>query len=204
MADTSKIDAQYFDRLFDQSDDPWGFRSRWYEERKRALTLACLPGSRYRQGYEPGCANGELSAQLAERCERLLVSDVSARAVELARTRLAALTHVQVVQAHLPEAWPEGRFDLIVISELGYFLDAAALDATADRTRRSLLPGGTVLACHWRRPIRGCALDGDAVHERLARVLGLPTVCEVREADFVLHVWSSDPRSVAEREGFDW
>lgn len=194
----------HFDELFRQNDDPWGFRSRWYEARKRALTVACLPTRRYARGYEPGCANGELSAQLAERCERLLVSDVSARAVALARERLAALAHVEVVQADLPADWPEGGFDLIAISELGYFVDAASLDAIAAQARAALLPGGTVLACHWRRPIRGCALDGDAVHERLARGLGLPVLCELREADFVLHVWSSDPRSVAEREGFDW
>jgi SAM-dependent methyltransferase len=204
MSDTPKIDAGYFDQLFRESDDPWGFRSRWYEERKRALTLACLPASRYTCGYEPGCANGELSARLAERCERLLVSDLSARAVDLARTRLAALAHVEVVQAQLPAGWPAGGFDLIAISELGYFLDVPSLDAMAAKARESLLPGGTVLACHWRRAIAGCALDGDAVHERLALGLGLPAVCEVREADFVLHVWSSDPRSVAEREGFDW
>lgn len=195
---------RHFDELFRQNDDPWGFRSRWYEARKRALTVACLPTRRYTRGYEPGCANGELSAQLAERCERLLVSDVSARAVELARARLAALAHVEVAQAHLPADWPAGQFDLIAISELGYFVDAASLDAIAGKARNALLPGGTVLACHWRRPIRGCALDGDDVHERLARGLGLPALCEVREADFVLHVWSSDPRSVAEREGFDW
>ncbi|WP_382322051.1 class I SAM-dependent methyltransferase [Hydrogenophaga sp. UC242_50] len=194
----------HFDELFRQNDDPWGFRSRWYEARKRALTVACLPTRRYTSGYEPGCANGELSAQLAERCERLRVSDVSARAVELARARLAAFPHVEVVRAHLPADWPVGRFDLIAISELGYFVDVASLDAIAGQARESLLPGGTVLACHWRRPIDGCALDGEAVHKRLARGLGLPTLCEVREADFVLHVWSSDPRSVAEREGFDW
>lgn len=204
MPDESPPDPGYFDEMFRQSDDPWEFRSRWYEARKRALTVACLPARRYISGYEPGCANGELSALLAERCERLLVSDVAARAVDLARARLAALAHVSVVRAHLPEDWPEDQFDMIVISELGYFLDAHSLDDVAERARHSLLPGGTVLACHWRRPIHGCPMTGDAVHKRLAQVLQLPTLCEVREVDFVLDVWSSDPSSVAQREGFDW
>ena len=74
-------DAAYFDGLFAASPDPWGFESRWYEHRKRALTLACLPSLRYRYGYEPGCANGELSAALADRCDRLLVSDGAEKAV---------------------------------------------------------------------------------------------------------------------------
>lgn len=194
----------YFDSLFERSDDPWQFKRRWYEARKRALTLACLPEQRYRCGYEPGCANGELSAELAARCDSLLVSDGSARAVALARARLAGLPQVTIAQAGLPEAWPDQRFDLIVLSEIGYFLDPARLDAVAAHTLASLEPGGTVLACHWRRPIAGCVLDGEAVHHRLAARLALHRLTELREADFVLHVWSSDARSVAMREGFDW
>lgn len=181
-----------------------GGRTRWYEARKRALTLACLPDPRYAYGYEPGCANGELSAELAMRCDRLLVSDVCQRAVELARARLTAWPHARVVQAQLPRDWPEESFDLIVVSELGYFLDAQGVDALADNARASLRPGGTVLACHWRRPIKGCALDGEAVHSRLAQRLGFAVLTEVREVDFILHVWSADGRSVAQREGFDW
>ena len=42
--------------LFEASDDPWSFKSRWYEARKRALTLAALPKLRYGRAYEPGCA----------------------------------------------------------------------------------------------------------------------------------------------------
>lgn len=204
MFDSQTPSPESFDALFRDSDDPWRFKTRWYEARKRALTMACLPDARYAHGFEPGCANGELSAELALRCDRLLVSDVSQRAVLLAQTRLAPFTHVDVVQAQLPRDWPEHSFDLIVISELGYFVDADHLDALAGRARASLRPGGTVLACHWRRPIAGCALDGDAVHRRLAQRLDLCLLTEVTEADFVLHVWSDDARSVALREDFDW
>lgn len=204
MFDSATPQAQHFDTLFRASDDPWHFRTRWYEARKRAMTMACLPAARYVNGFEPGCANGELSAELALRCDRLLVSDVAERAVALARTRLAPFPHVQAVQAQLPSDWPDDTFDLIVISELGYFVDASRLESLADRARASLRPGGTVLACHWRRPIAGCTLDGDAVHSCLTRRLDLSVLTEVKEADFVLNVWSNDARSVAQREGFDW
>ena len=177
-------------------------RWRWYEARKRALTLACLPALRYASGYEPGCANGELSAALAARCDRLLVSDGSARAVELTRARVFDLPHVQVRQAWLPAEWPADTFDLIVISELGYFLGHEALDGLAAKARASLRTGGTLLACHWRWPIQGGALDGDAVHRRLTQQLDLPLLSQVQELDFRLDVWSEDARSVAQREGF--
>ena len=202
MFDSKTPGPQRFDALFRDSDDPWRFKTRWYEARKRALTLACLPAARYAHGFEPGCANGELSAELAQRCDRLLVSDISQRAVELARTRLADVAHATVVQAQLPRDWPDASFDLIVISEMGYFLDAQSLDELADRALASLRPGGTVLACHWRPPIQGCALNGDAVHSRLALRMGLDVLTEMREADCILHVWSDDARSVAQREGF--
>ncbi len=190
-----------FDALFAETDDPWQFRSRWYEVRKRALTLACLPSPRYVSAYEPGCANGELSAELATRCDRLLITDGAAKAVEAARCRTAALAQVEVRQAWLPDDWPAERFDLIVVSEVAYYLEAAALATFCERLAGSLAPGGTVLACHWRRPIEGCALDGDEVQRRLGDALGLPRLLQVVDADLRLEVWCGDERSVAQREG---
>ena len=194
------VTAAYFDAMFAESSDPWQFASRWYEARKRALTLACLPQARYASAYEPGCANGELSAALATRCERLLVTDGSPLAVALARQRLAALPQVEVRQAWVPEQWPEERFELIVLSEFLYYLAPAALDTLIDCVRSSLLPGGAVLACHWRPRIGDCAMDGDAVHTRLGQRLGLPPLSALREADFRMEVWS-DGASVARQEG---
>lgn len=202
-AQAFSLDEQqsYFDGLFADSDDPWGFRTRWYEARKRALTLASLPAARYESAFEPGCANGELSFELAARCDKLLVSDGAPAAVATARERLAPLQHVQVLQAWLPQQWPQGAFDLVVVSELAYYLDAATFEAFVARMRASLQPGGTVLACHWRRPIAGCMFDGDTVHRAMHAALGLPRLGTTIDADFRLDVWQDDARSIAQREG---
>jgi hypothetical protein len=186
--------------LFAASDDPWHFKSRWYEARKRALTLACLPRARYASGFEPGCANGELSASLAERCDRLLISDGTEAAVRLARRRVAALPQVSVMQGWIPDQWPDERFDLIVVSELIYFLDTSLLETLAAKIRASLADGGDLVACHWRHPVEDCPLDADALHEALSRSLGLPRVWSLVDPDFRLEVWSSDERSIAVRE----
>ena len=192
----------YFDSMFTADSDPWKFRTRWYEVRKRALTLACLPKFHYDAAYEPGCANGELSAALSERCSRLLVSDGSAPAVQLARQRLAGLAHVEVRQAWVPTQWPDEQFDLIVISELAYFLTASALDAMIGKIKASLRSGGTVLACHWRRRSDDCEFSGDRLHRQLGSGLGLPHLSRLIEPDVRVDVWSADPRSVAQQEGF--
>lgn len=191
----------HFDALFAADPDPWKFKQRWYEARKRALTLACLPRDRYASGFEPGCANGELSAALAERCDELLISDVSEAAVASARDRLADQPQVSAVCAWLPGEWPERSFDLIVLSELAYYLGDAAIDVLASKASDSLRPGGDLVACHWRRPIEGCGLDGDAVHERLARALRKKPVWSLIDPDFRLEIWSNETRSVAQREG---
>lgn len=191
----------YFEQLFEGNDDPWAFKQRWYEQRKRALTLAALPREHYAAIFEPGCANGELSAALATRCDSFLGCDTSSAAVHLARQRLADFKHAQVIHARLPAEWPDGKFDLIVFSELGYYLDPVDLDQWIDRALASLAPHGQLLACHWRPVIEDCPQTADLVHKRLHERLQMPRLFAHQEADFLLDLWSRDPTSVAEKEG---
>jgi SAM-dependent methyltransferase len=194
-------DVQQFDSMFKHSDDPWQFKTRWYEMRKRVLTLAALPSQRFASAYEPGCANGELTSELATRCDRVVATDGAARAVELARDRVATLKNVTVRQAWVPQDWPDETFDLIVISELAYYLSRTDLDGLITKARVSLNPNGTLLACHWRPTIEGCAFNGDEVHRRIHAGIGLPRLLEISDADLRIDVWCKDHRSVALREG---
>ncbi|MGX5794656.1 nodulation S family protein [Pseudomonas sp. ArH3a] len=195
------VATPYFDQLFDGNDDPWAFRQRWYEQRKRALTLAVLPRPRYASIFEPGCANGELSAELAPRCDRLVCCDTAAAAVALAKTRLLGFPHAQVQQSRLPEQWPAGSFELIVLSELCYYLDAEDLHRLVDRALASLTENGQLLACHWRPTIEGCPQTAEQVHALLQQRLGMPVVVQHHERDFLLDLWSRDGASVASVEG---
>lgn len=196
----------YFDALFTGDADPWKFKSRWYEARKRALTMASLLQPRYNSAFEPGCAGGELSTLLAQRCDRLLVSDGSAVAVEMARKNLHDQPNITVCQSWLPRQWPVKTFDLIVLSEFGFYLSGADVDAMGLKAAESLCEGGTLVACHWRRPISGCEVSGDEVHQRLfsamSRVAKITQISQTLEPDMRLDVWSTDTRSVAQREGF--
>jgi len=197
-------DPTDFALLYARSDDPWGYRKRWYERRKRDLTLAALPRPRFSAGFEAGGSIGVLSEALAARCDALSVCDCEPRAVALARERLAFLHHVKVERRTLPDEWPDARFDLIVVSELGYFLKPDALDALFTNMRASVVAGAAILLCHWRPQIDNCVLTGDAVHERFAAQgagTGLHRIVHHVEEDFLLDVWSNDPTSVAAREG---
>jgi protein-L-isoaspartate O-methyltransferase len=192
----------YFEAMYAESSDPWGFTSRWYERRKYALTLAALPRERYRRGFEPGCSIGVLSALLATRCDSLLATDVAPAAVELATERLAAYDGVAVAELAVPQDWPEGSFDLIVLSEIGYYLSADDLELMLDRAVASLEPGGTLAAVHWRHPVADYPLRGDDVHDVLATSPELHRLVRHEEADLILEVFEAEPAiSVAERTG---
>ncbi|TSD76908.1 methyltransferase domain-containing protein [Pseudomonas sp. KBS0710] len=195
------VATPYFDQLFAGNDDPWAFRQRWYEQRKRALTLAVLTRPHYTSIFEPGCANGELSAELAARCDRLVCCDTAAAAVALAHTRLMGFAHAQVHQSRLPQEWPAGQFDLIVLSELCYYLDADDLQRLIDCTLNALTDNGQLLACHWRPRIEGCPQTAEQVHEMLAQRLGMAHLVQHHESDFLLDLWSRDGTSVASHEG---
>ncbi len=180
----------YFDEVYGGSADPWGFTDRWYEERKRALTLAALPERRYRSAFEPGCSIGVLTRDLAGRCDALLATDVSQAALTAASARLEGLTHVRLAQAALPGGWPAGDFDLIVLSEVLYYLDPPDLRAVAERAVAAVAAGGTLLSVHWRHPVADYPQSGDAVQEAIGAASAGHLVETVRhvEADLDLRV----------------
>ncbi len=193
--------GEEFEHLHQKDGDPWGFRTRWYERRKRDVLLASLPHERYRSAWEVGCSNGELAAALAPRCESLLAIDGSGRAVELAGERLREFPGARAECRRVPAEWPSESFDLIVLSEVGYFLKRAELAQLIERLPGTLGSDGVLVACHWQGDVIGYEMNGDEVQRTLVSELPWTPILEHREADFALHAWSVDGRSVAEREG---
>ena len=182
--------AAYFEALYAAEQDPWGFATSPYERAKYDRTLAALGGRRFARGLEVGCSIGVLTARLAERCDRLLAVDVAATAVARARERLAAAPGVTVERRSLPEEMPEGPFDLIVASEVLYYWDAALLGRGWRALRDALAPGGSLLAVHWRGPVRHYPQGGDAVHQAIgADAGGLVHAVSERTDDYRLDRW---------------
>ncbi|WP_433558587.1 PIG-L family deacetylase [Pseudonocardia xinjiangensis] len=179
--------VERFTTLYDGGHDPWDTDS-WYERRKRGVVLASLPRERYRTTFEPGCGTGELTLELAGRCRRVLASDPVPAAVERARRlcRDAPTAHVTV--AALPDAVPGEAVDLVVFSEILYYLGAPTLEATLDRTLGALEQGGDVVVVHWRGWPAEAPRDAAATHRVLCARPELDVLVEDIDEEFLLHV----------------
>ena len=104
----------YFDKIYADADDPWGFANREYELHKYLDTLMHLPRRYYATAFEPGCSIGVLSGMLAARVGNLLSVDVSERALQQARTRNADKKNIFFEMMQFPVQAPDSTFDLIV------------------------------------------------------------------------------------------
>ncbi len=203
----------HFEALYAGNDDPWNVRGAWYERRKRALLLAGLGKPRYRSAFEPGCGNGELTAALAPRCERLLACDGAAGAVAAATRRLRDVPDctVRVEQRVLPGAWPDGwaegepdhaGFDLVVISELAYYFDLCAVESMLGAARRSLAADGELVMCHYLPDFDDRTSRTDAIHRLAAGLPGLVRTLRHEDGDFLLEAWrAASPDGAASLKG---
>lgn len=148
-SDQLGTELAYFTSMYADDDDPWQFDSSWYERRKFALSMAMLPERRYRMGLEPGCANGTLTELLAHRCDRLVAFDFVPEKVQIARARVGDRPGVVVEQASFPTFWPTDTGDLVVWSEVAYYLNDHGAELALDGLSTWLEPGGTLLAVHY-------------------------------------------------------
>jgi len=164
MTAKPSLPASYFDALYASDPDPWRFASSDYERDKYAATMAALPPGRFDRGFEIGCSIGVLTRQLAARCQSLLSVDIAEAALAQARARCTDLPNVELCRMQIPQDWPEGQFDLILISEVLYYLSAEDLARTAERAAAALAPGGALLLVHYTLPTDYPA-TGDAASE---------------------------------------
>lgn len=185
--------AATFDALLGDGD-PWDLDG-WYERRKRAVTTAALGRERYARVLDLGCATGRLTADLAVRADHVTAVDVSQAALDRAREHVPD-PHVDWIRGELPGVLDEvggDPFDLVVLSEVGYFLRGDEWLATVRGARRLLADGGEIVLCHWRHPTTGIPLDGPLAHRQAHAMLDLPLRVRHDEPDLQLSVHGGRP-----------
>ncbi|EIE49389.1 methyltransferase [Salipiger aestuarii] len=149
------VDSTRLGAIYARGDDPWRFRSSPYEQEKFRATRAALSRQRYGSALELGCGNGELARHLAPLCAQYTGVDAVEIALQAARR---AVPRGRFEQVFLPADLPDGRYDLIILSEILYFLDRDGIRSIATQIDRRW-PRACLLCVTWLGP-SGNALQG--------------------------------------------
>jgi hypothetical protein len=165
MEDTSS--AAFFEAKYQANTDPWDFSSNAYELQRYDAIIRAIAHRRYARAFEPGCSIGVLTERLAGYCDAVYAIDFSPSASAQARARCAHLPQVEVGCAALPEGTPGNSFDLLVLSEIGYYFTSQDWEGISTTLIDSMPPGATVLAAHWLGQSQDHRISGDQVHEIL-------------------------------------
>jgi len=173
IAQPNTLKPDYFDMVYAANADPWGFETSDYEKGKYADTLRSLPRSHYKNAFEIGCSLGVLTAQLAPRCGRLVAVDGSEAPLVRARELCRNIQNVEVQQMQVPDQFPGGLFDLILVSEVGYYWSPDDFTKAQATILAHLEPGGQLMLVHWTPPVHDYPLTGDEVHEAFLKMDGL-------------------------------
>lgn len=194
----SSLDTDYFKGMYATDPDPWRFATSAYERDKYAATLAALPRPRYASALEVGCSIGVFTHQLCPRCDALIGIDVVPSVLDAARARCADCPNARFRLAAVPGDWPDGRFDLILISEVAYYLDRADLARLVARVEGALLPDADIVLVHWLG-VTHYPLSGDEAAEgfiagarHFARILKQSRTSEYR-LDVLRGITSDSP-----------
>ncbi len=175
-----------FERLYEQSDDPWGYCASLYEREKYCATLTALPDRPLGRVLELGCSIGVFTNLLAGRAARVVGLDFSERALELAEARVGARSNVELVRGAFPAEIPPGGWDVVICSEILYYLTPELFLEAVAWLEGQLRRGAVVLAVSWRGSGADEPLSGDEVHDHLTRRLSAWHTLDGRAAGYRL------------------
>ncbi|HEX3803710.1 MAG TPA: SAM-dependent methyltransferase [Solirubrobacteraceae bacterium] len=184
----SHMTAHDFEARYRANADPWSYQSSDYERDKYAATLDACGEGPFASALELGASIGVFSELLAHRCRVLTTVDVAPTAVATARRRLAGCSTVRVILGSIPDAIPPDTYDLVVASEILYYLPPLDLRRTLDVVRSSLADGGKLVAVHWRPPGPERPFSAAEIHARLRTQAWLKPVRAEETADYLLDV----------------
>lgn len=169
-----EFDGRYFETLFAR-EDPWDYGSD-YEQTKYRQTLSLLGGRRFASALEIGCAEGRFTAQLLPCVDQLLAVDISATALGRARALVRDCANVRFAELDVFRQDLQGRFDLIICSELlAYLPQRRALELVLTRVLRALEPGGLLVMAN----AKAVADEPDKRGFDWSRPFGARTIAEV-------------------------
>lgn len=159
------LSEKYFDDVYNANADPWHFETSEYEQEKYVATIEALPKAMYNNVFEPGCSIGVLTEMLADKSKKLLAVDSAEAPLVNARFRLQKKHHVEIMRMQVPAEFGNEQYDLIVISEIAYYLNENDLAILRTNIINHLERGGQLIMVHYTPFVHDYPQTGDEVHE---------------------------------------
>jgi SAM-dependent methyltransferase len=182
--------AEFFEAKYQVAVDPWDFATSSYELQRYSTIVHSLNSRRFERAFEAGCSIGVLTNQLAAVCGELFALDISSTAVAEARKRCSHHSNIHFLVGSLLTDVPEGSFDLIVLSEIGYYFNQLALKSIGELLAERLLPGGMLVAAHWLGHSQDHVLEGDEVHAVIGALPQLRLTSSKRYTGYRMDHWT--------------
>ena len=186
------MSAAAFEARYRAEGDPWRTLTDAAERAKADAALVACGDGPFDAVCDLGAGLGVLAAALAPRSRTLLALDGAPTAVASAAERLVPWPGARAAVAVLPDDLPSGTFDLVVASEVLYYLPPGGFAATLRWLDGAVRPGGRVVAVHWTGSAPDLHRSADATHDALARRPRLTRVATTRAESFRLDVLVAD------------
>jgi 2-polyprenyl-3-methyl-5-hydroxy-6-metoxy-1,4-benzoquinol methylase len=171
FSNKKSLTTDFFEDLYKVNPDPWQFETSEYEVQKYAVTLNALPHALYQSGFEIGGSIGILTEKLAQRCQSLLSVDVSKIAQDQARQRCQHFPNIDFRMMSVPQEFPNEYFDLIILSEVGYYWSWEDLSKAQTLILEHLQSQGHLLLVHWIVDAKELPLTGNEVHDSFLKLV---------------------------------
>lgn len=191
MEKKETLSADYFTQIYAVNDDPWNFESSPYEAQKYNATIDALCNNHYRKALEIGCSIGVLTKMLAKKCLHLLATDISEKALDFAKIRCSDLKNVTFKKLNFPQELPDDRFDLILISEVAYYLSEEDWKFAIHQLCDMLPENGEIVLVHWLPKVPDYPQTGDEAHFSFKKEMEskMKNIFKTRTDKYRIDVW---------------
>jgi 2-polyprenyl-3-methyl-5-hydroxy-6-metoxy-1,4-benzoquinol methylase len=164
-----------FERLYLEHPDPWDYKTRDYEHDKYRSTLECVLKWRRATEYalEMGCSVGIFSKMLAAYFTRCVAIDLSSEALQAAVKLNCAQKNIQFARGDLRSLNLRQRFDVIICSEVLYYVFQKDADRVVRNLDQHLASNGIIVSVSGIPSDEPAAIHVDDWEQKLSSFLGV-------------------------------
>lgn len=141
------IVRSYFEIKYSKRD-PYLTTSNNREIEKLEITFNSIKGHNYKHILDIGCGEGYLIEKLLPIADMVTIIDISRLSINRARNRIGKRENIKFIREDILRFDTQERFDLIICSEVLFYLQVPDIISLANKIVKWLLPGGHLLLVH--------------------------------------------------------